>query len=65
MLEEGVDCWKPIKALEIGEGVFKIIENTPDPNDELWEFAKDDVVICIEKEFSDGKIAMVADRKIE
>jgi hypothetical protein len=55
MLEEGTDVWRPVDAEMVGPGLFRIISQDPDPEDEVWEFKSGDVVRCEERLLSGGK----------
>lgn len=66
LLDEGVDAWRPVKAIKIGLNRYKIIGiNNYNPDDEKWQFLPDDVVECEEKKFADGKSGLVAVRKVD
>lgn len=54
LLEEGTTCWRPVKAVQVGEGVYQILEQ-PIPDDELWEFHPGEVVRCELHDFSEGQ----------
>ena len=45
LLNEGTECSRPTTALNLGNGLFKILP-TPDydPDDEVWEFPPDSIV---------------------
>ncbi len=45
LLHEGTECSRPTQALDLGDGLFKILP-TPnyDPNDEVWEFPPESIV---------------------
>jgi hypothetical protein len=44
LLDEGVECWRPVQALEKPPGCFKIVG--PVPEDERWEFEPGQLVRC-------------------
>lgn len=54
LLAEGTTCWRPVKAVQVGEGVYQILEQ-PMPDDELWEFHPGEVVRCELHGFSEGQ----------
>jgi len=65
LLDEGTDCWRPVRAQRLGENKYKIIGiDNYDSDNEKWEFLPGDIVCCAEKEFSDGKKGMVAIEKL-
>lgn len=45
LLDEGTECSRPTRALDLGNGLFKVLP-TPnyDPADEVWEFPPDSIV---------------------
>jgi hypothetical protein len=45
LLDEGIEVYRPVKAIKIDKNIFKIMEqNTHD--DESWEFNEGDIVNC-------------------
>jgi hypothetical protein len=65
LLHEGTDCSRPTQALDLGNGLFKVLP-TPDydPSDEVWEFPPDSIVRSTVRQ-SQGTpflIAVAADR---
>ena len=38
LLDEGVDVWRPVQAIEQAPGIFVICEQ-PVPDDEHWQFS--------------------------
>lgn len=54
LLEEGSSAARPTQAIDLGDGLFKVL---PIPNfdsaDEVWEFPPGSVVRCIKE--NDGK----------
>ncbi len=55
LLGEGTECSRPTQALELGNGLFKILPTSNyDPADEAWEFPPDSIVRS-EVRFSEGK----------
>lgn len=60
LLEEGVECWRPVDAVMIRPGVFRIVSAQPDPQDERWEFGSGQDVACEERKFDGGECHLVA-----
>ena len=60
LLDEGVDCWRPVSARRIRENVFVLEGSVPD--DERWEFVPGQAVVCEPHQFSDGSQGIVAVR---
>lgn len=49
LLDEGVDCWRPVRARHVGADLYRIADCIPD--DEVWEFQPGQVVRCREHKF--------------
>ena len=52
LLNEGTDCWRPVKAESLGGDCYRLIG--PIPEDEVWQFQPDETVRCAMHNFSDG-----------
>jgi hypothetical protein len=50
LLNEGVDVWRPVDAVQVNENVYRIVARNPDPEDEQWEFNFGDLVRCKERQ---------------
>ena len=60
LLDEGTECSRPTQALELGNGLFKVLPTSNyDPADEVWEFPPDSVVRSQVK-CSEGKEFLLA-----
>ena len=57
LLDEGVDSWRPVRAMKEGPGVFRLHGEPPD--DERWAFEPGSLVRCEQRQLSDGP-ALVA-----
>jgi len=45
LLDEGTECSRPTQALDLGNGLFKVLPTSNyDPGDEVWEFPPDSIV---------------------
>jgi hypothetical protein len=65
LLEEGTKVYRPIKAVEITQDVYRILEsNEYDAEDEIWEFLPGSNVIVEEKILS-GKSVLVAIKVVD
>jgi hypothetical protein len=54
LVEEGTDCWRPVRAVRIAEDIFEIIDQIP--SDESWKFAPASRVRCRNRIFGgDGE----------
>lgn len=63
LLGEGTNCWRPVSAEPLGDGLFQICSL---PNsDEEWEFPTGSRVICEPRSFSNGESGLVAVRLIQ
>jgi hypothetical protein len=60
LMDEGTECSRPTQALDLGNGLFKVL---PTPNydscDEVWEFPPDSIVRS-EVRRSEGKEFLLA-----
>jgi len=52
LLGEGTDCWRPVRAVPIGEDVFRIVDQIP--AGESWKFGEDSRVRCRDRIFPGG-----------
>jgi hypothetical protein len=52
LLDEGTDVCRPVEAEELPSGLFRIISDNPDPEDEHWEFPPGSVVRCERRHLS-------------
>ena len=59
LLDEGVECWRPVDATVIRPGIFRIVSAQADP-EERWEFCSGQEVVCEEREFESGERHLVA-----
>jgi len=65
LLDEGVDCWRPVKAQKLGENKYKIIGiDNYDPDNEKWQFLPGDIVVCEINKFSGGETGLIAVKKL-
>ncbi len=53
LLNEGIDVWRPVQAVALEGGLYKIVSKNPDPDGEHWEFTTGDIVRCVEKTLTD------------
>ena len=51
ILNEDIDVWRPVKAVQIAQYIFKITDTTKFESelDEILEFKQGDIVKCREK----------------
>jgi hypothetical protein len=56
LLDEGTEVCRPTQALDIGNGMFKVLP-TPeyDPEHEQWEFPPGSIVRCEKRKDSSGE----------
>lgn len=55
LLDEGTPCWRPVDAERIAGGVYRIVSENPDSEDEQWEFPSGSIVRCELRPLSDGE----------
>jgi len=67
LLDEGTDVWRPVQALDLGNDLFRIVSENPDPEDEHWQFSTGDMVRCKSRFLADSKVHMclVAVERVE
>jgi hypothetical protein len=63
LLNEGTTCWRPVQARPLGDDLYEILSEKPDPELEEWEFSTGDIVRCERKVFSGGEVGLVAVEK--
>jgi hypothetical protein len=61
LLEEGVRCWRPVRAEHASGELYRILEERPE--DETWPFAVGETVRCREQTFQDGSRGLLAYEK--
>lgn len=61
LLDEGTDVYRPVKALKVEKGEYKILDTQP--KDELWEFKSGELVVCVHKKL-EGEKLLVAIKKV-
>lgn len=57
LLDEGVDCWRPVDAIEERPGWYRIVG--PIPDTEQWEFRPNQLVRC-ERNEANSLVAVMA-----
>jgi hypothetical protein len=58
LTNEGTDCWRPVRAVQVADHVFEISEDVPEG--ESWPFAGFSRVRCKDRVFADGQSGLVA-----
>jgi len=53
LLDEGVDVWRPVKAIHVRDKIYKIVSENQDQEDEKWQFSTGDFVRCELKHLSE------------
>jgi hypothetical protein len=56
LLDEDVECWRPVEASNEGYGRYRIVSPNPDPDIERWPFASGALVTCERRRLSDGEV---------
>jgi hypothetical protein len=52
LLDEGVECWRPVAAQRLSEDTYRIVD--PVPEGETWQFQPGQIVRCKRRRLSDG-----------
>jgi len=55
LLNEGTDVWRPVDAVPMGDGIYRIPRNAQIPEDEDWQFLPGTTVRCTLKKLSGGE----------
>lgn len=58
LLNEGMECWRPVEALALGGNLFCVVSH-PDV-EEAWKHPHNAVVLCEPRIFADGETGWVA-----
>ena len=58
LLDEGVEVWRPVAAVRVADGIYRLTGARPE--DERWEFESGAVVRCVPKELGDRSDGLVA-----
>lgn len=67
LLDEGTLVWRPVDAIALGNSLFQIVSENPDPDDEHWEFTTGDKVRCEQRMLSritERNLELVAVEKV-
>ncbi len=62
LLDEGTDVWRPVEAEELRDGLFRIVSENSNSEDERWEFSPGSIVRCEQQQFSDGPVLVAVAR---
>jgi hypothetical protein len=62
LLDEGIDVWRPVKAIHVDGNIYRIAAQAYDSDTETWQFVPGDEVVCEMIDSSEGRI-LAATRK--
>lgn len=63
LLHEGTECLRPTQALDLGNGLFRVLPTSDyDPLDEVWEFPPDSIVRSEIRRSESGKFLLAVSR---
>jgi hypothetical protein len=65
LLDEPVDAWRPVLAVDRGNGLYQIARENSMPADEAWEFVPGDVVRVRETRCGDNRTEFVAVERVD
>jgi hypothetical protein len=55
LLDEGVDCWRPVTAEHVRDDIYRIVGEAPDDLEhEKWQFMPGQLVHCKWQELVEG-----------
>src|ERR1700679_1150668 len=60
LLNEGTDVWRPVTAEPIVRGIYRIVRERPDPDNEEWVYRTGQEVAVEERVFVEGERGLVA-----
>lgn len=63
LLDEGVDVWRRVKAEALPSGWYRVLSRIDRRDDEQWTFEVGDVVVCEQRQLSDGRHLLIVDRR--
>ena len=63
LLDEGVECWRPVDAQHVQEDEYVL--SGPVPDDEVSESQPGEAVRCRERTFQDGATGLVAFARVQ
>jgi hypothetical protein len=52
LLDEGVEVWRPVAAVKVGEGTYRLEDQAP--GGERWAFPPGSIVRCEERLLTEG-----------
>lgn len=55
LIDEGVDVWRPVQAVQLSEGLFRIDPDSEVPDTEQWQFQPGQTVRCRRRRFENGE----------
>lgn len=58
LLDEGTPTWRPVEAERVADGLYRIVSENPDPEDEHWRYPSGSLVRCEQKELSGGQVTV-------
>ncbi len=58
LLGEGVDCWRPVRAVQVAQDLFEVVDQIPEG--ESWAFAPGSRLRCRKHVFSTGDVGLIA-----
>jgi hypothetical protein len=58
LLAEGTDCWRPVRAVQVGEDLFEVVDDIS--AGETWAFAPHSRLRCRKHVFTDGSTGLGA-----
>jgi hypothetical protein len=55
LLDEGTPSFYPVEAVSLGNNVYEIVSDNPEPEDLPWEFVTNSKVRCDLRQLQDGE----------
>jgi hypothetical protein len=60
-----VKIWNPVQSTHMHDNCYRVLESSPDPEHEYWEFEDGDIVCCESHNFAEGETGLIAVAKCE
>ena len=61
----GVELWQPVQAVLEHGNCYRVLESSPDPEHDYWQFSSGDIVRCESHTFAEGEHGLVARGRCE
>ena len=56
---------QPVKSVHLHGDCYRVLESSPDPEHDYWQFSSGDEVRCESHTFAEGEVGLIARDKCE